>query len=126
MPDQNAVAHRVITPSSWGRLKNFADAPKTKDTHLICGANRFRPSPFLCEAMSLMSHDPRHPPSNGQPASGARPGLRLVRDPEVAPAVEVVATPSTEVKAVRRSPFLDFMNAYADAVDQQVKVLLDL
>ena len=73
-----------------------------------------------------MSHDPRNPPSNGRPASGVRPGLRLVRDPEVAPSVPVAAAPATEVKAVRRSPFLDFMNAYADAVDQQVKVLLDL
>ncbi len=73
-----------------------------------------------------MSHDPRNPPSNGRPTSGARPGLRLVRDPEVAPPVEVATAPSTEVKAVRRSPFLDFMNAYADAVDQQVKVLLEL
>jgi len=73
-----------------------------------------------------MSHDPRHPPSKNLPNSGARPGLRLVRDPEVAPPAPVADAPATEVKAVRRSPFLDFMNAYADAVDQQVKVLLDL
>jgi len=79
-----------------------------------------------------MSDDPKIPKTVISPMAGTRPGLRLVRNPESAPAAAAVPldgvkeAPTATVKASRRSPFLDFMNSYADAVDKQVKVLLDL
>jgi len=79
-----------------------------------------------------MSDDPKIPTPVISSMAGARPGLRLVRNSEPASAAEAVPlvgakeAATATVKAGRRSPFLDFMNSYSDAIDQQVKILLDL
>lgn len=61
--------------------------------------------------------------SHNPPAQKPKPGLRLIQGGPEAPAADA---PQPEQKPRRKSALVQFMTAYADSIDRDVKLLLDL
>ena len=71
--------------------------------------------------MGMKKNSPQDP---GSPApKPARGGLRLVHDAAAKPKAEPVVEGAPKR---RQSVFAQFMNAYADSIDQDIRVLLEV
>ena len=62
-----------------------------------------------------------------KPSQGTKPGLRLIKAEPHASDEAGRGAPTADVKAVRpKSNLGQFMTAFADAIDRDIKIILDL